>query len=249
MVILLFMSVKSRAQVAMNPLLPTWPMHFENFPVVWRMGIRTYMMNSATVTITSLIGNMLLSCIAAYVFARYSFPGRNLLFSLILGLMVIPGITTLIPTYVVVRDLKLLGSLWGVIIPNIMGANAFNIFVLRTFFASLPEELFEAARIDGAGHLRIFTSIVIPLSWAIISSLAVMMVMGTWNDYVWPLLVLNREKLQTIAIGLVFFADSRNPEIGLQMAASVIASIPMIILFFIAMRSFIEGLASGAIKM
>jgi ABC-type glycerol-3-phosphate transport system permease component len=207
------------------------------------------MLNSITVTIAILFGSMFLSCISAYVFARYDFPGKGFLFSLILGLMVIPGITTLVPRYVLVRDLTLLNSLWAVILPGILGANAFNIFVLRTFFASLPEELFEAARLDGAGHWTIFTRVVMPLSWAIVSALAVLQIIGAWNDYIWPVMVLNRDSIQTIAIGLVYLTGSpAAPEIGVQMAGSVIASIPMVVLFFLAMRTFIEGLATGAIK-
>lgn len=249
MFLLLLMSVKSQWQMDTNPLLPTLPMQLENYSRAWRLGIKNYMLNSITITITILLGNMTMSCIAAYVFARYRFPGRELLFGLIIGLMVIPGITTLIPRYILIRDLGLLNSLWAVIVPGVFGANAFNIFVLRTFFASLPEELFESARIDGAGHLIIFGRLVLPLSWAIISALSILQVQGTWNDYIWPLLVLTRDKLQTIAIGLVYFADRRSPEIGVQMAGSVIASIPLFILFFVAMRTFIEGLQSGALKL
>ena len=168
---------------------------------------------------------------------------------MILGLMMIPGITTLMTRYVLIRDLNLLNTLWAVILPGIFGANAFNIFVLRTFFASLPEEIFESARLDGAGHLMIFGRIVLPLSWAIISSLAILEVLGTWNDYVWPMMVLQRLRLRTISVGLVSLFTNQNPDTPAQMAGSVIASIPLLILFFFAMRTFIQGLSAGAIKM
>jgi ABC-type glycerol-3-phosphate transport system permease component len=247
--IMIVMSFKSQSQVAMNPLVPTFPLHLENYVRAWLVGIKRYILNSVFLTVTILVGNLSLSCITAYVFARYDFPGKGFLFTLILALMVIPGITTLIPRYVLIRDLKLLNTYWGVILPGVFGANAFNIFVLRTFFASLPEELFEAARLDGAGHLAIFGKLVVPLSWAIISSLAILQVLGTWNSYIWPLLVLGRDKLRTVAIGLVYFADNRNPQIGVQMAASMIASIPLFVLFFAAMRTFIQGLSEGALKL
>ncbi|MBM4457512.1 MAG: carbohydrate ABC transporter permease [Chloroflexi bacterium] len=247
--IMAFISGKNYYQVVTNPLMPSLPFHLENFAKAWRLGIRWYMLNSITVTLAILCGSMFLSCIAAYVFARHDFPGKGFLFSLLLGLLVIPGITTLVPRYVLVRDLQLLNSLWAVILPGVLGANAFNIFVLRTFFASLPEELFEAARLDGAGHWTIFTRVTMPLSWAIVSALAVLQIIGAWNDYIWPVMVLNRDSIQTIAIGLVYLTGSpAAPEIGVQMAGSVIASIPMIVLFFLAMRTFIEGLATGAIK-
>jgi len=150
---------------------------------------------------------------------------------------------------VLVRDLHLINSLWSIILPGIFGASAFNIFVLRTFFGTLPEELFESARLDGAGHLTILRAIVIPLSMPIISSLAILQVLGSWNDYVWPYLVLNFDSVRTLAVGIVGFADRNNQQLGLQMSASVIGSIPLLVLFLVAMRSFVAGLTSGALKL
>jgi ABC-type glycerol-3-phosphate transport system permease component len=246
--ILLIMSVKSAEQITLNPLVPTPPFHFNNYITAWA-GIQRYILNSLTITIGILFGNMCLSIVAAYVFARYRFPGHGLLFALVLALLMIPGISILIPRYVLVRDLRLLNTLWAVILPGIFGASAFNIFVLRTFFESLPEEIFESARLDGAGHRVLLTRIVVPLSWPVISSLAILEIMAAWNDYIWPLMVLNRDELRTISIGLVFLADQRQFELGIQMAGSVIASIPLFILFLVAMRTFIEGLTSGSIKL
>ncbi|MBN1139190.1 MAG: carbohydrate ABC transporter permease [Anaerolineae bacterium] len=246
--ILLIVSLKTQGQIAINPLLPVPPFHFENYSVAWRQ-VQRYMLNSATITLSTLLGNMLLSVIAAYVFARHSFPGKNVLYGLIIGLMMIPGVSILIPRFILVRDLRLLNSLSGVIIPGIFAASGFNIFVLRTFFESLPEELYESARLDGAGHFVLLSKITVPLSWPILSSLSILQILWTWNDYIWPLMVLQSDSLRTIAIGLVYFADSRNPQLGVQMAGSVIAAIPLFILFFLAMRTFIEGLTTGALKL
>jgi len=249
LVILLMISVKSISQLGAKPLVPTLPIYLDNYVRAWRIGIRYGIVNSVTITVAVLVGNVSLSSVAAYVFARHNFPGKGVLFSLILGLMMIPGITTLMTRYVLIRDLGLLNTLWAVILPGIFGANAFNIFVLRTFFASLPEEIFESARLDGAGHVTIFTKMILPLSWAIISSVSILQVLGCWNDYIWPSMVLQRLKLRTISVGLVSLFTNQNPDTPAQMAGSVIASLPLIILFFLAMRTFIQGLSAGAIKL
>jgi ABC-type glycerol-3-phosphate transport system permease component len=248
--ILYFMSGKDASQMATNPLLPTAPYHWENFERAWNLGIKGYMGNSIILSVASVIGDITLSVITAYVFARYKFPGKALLFSSILALMMIPGILTLVPRYLLIRDMRLLDTYWAVILPAVFGANAFQIIVMRTFFESLPEELFESARIDGAGHWTLLARITIPLSIPIISSMAILRFNGAWNDLIWPLLVLNRDELRPISVGLVMLSTSGNaPQIGVQMAGSVIASIPLIIIFLVGMRSFIDGLSSGAIKM
>lgn len=248
--LLLIMSGKSPVQMSTNPLLPTLPFHWENFERAWNLGIRNYMGNSLILSISIVIGNTALAVVTAYVFARYKFPGKILFFSAILALMMIPGILTLVPRYLLIRDLKLLNTFWAVILPAVLGANAFQIIIMRSFFSSLPEELYEAARIDGAGHWTLLMRITIPLSTPIISSMAILQFNGAWNDLIWPLLVLNRDEIRPLSVGLVLLSTNSNaPDIGVQMAGSVIASIPMIIVFLIGMRAFIDGLSTGAIKL
>jgi ABC-type glycerol-3-phosphate transport system permease component len=247
--LLFIMSGKSPSQIATQPLLPTFPFHWENFVTAWNLGIKGYLGNSIVLSLSIVIGDTSLAVIAAYVFARYRFPGKNILFSMILALMMIPGILTLVPTYILVRDLRLLDTLWAVILPAVLGANAFQVIVMRTFFEGLPEELFEAARIDGASHWTLLVRITLPLSVSIISSMAILRFNGAWNDLIWPLLVLNRDELRPISVGLVLLATGGNREIGIQMAGSVIASIPLIIVFLVGMRAFIDGLSTGAIKL
>lgn len=248
--ILFIMAGKDTSQMATNPLLPTLPYNWENFSRAWNLGIKDYLGNSLFLSITIVIGDIALSVVTAYVFARYRFPGKAFLFSAILALLMVPGILTLVPRYLLIRDMKLLDNFWGVILPSVLGANAFQIIVMRTFFQSLPEELFESARIDGAGHRMLLWKITLPLSVPIISSMAILRFNGAWNDLIWPLLVLNRDELRPISVGLVLLSTSSSaPQIGVQMAGSVIASIPLIIIFLIGMRSFIDGLSSGAIKL
>jgi ABC-type glycerol-3-phosphate transport system permease component len=248
--ILFIMSGKDTSQMLTNPLLPTLPFNFDNFTRAWNLGIRDYLGNSVLLSGSIVLGDTILSVITAYVFARYKFPGKNLLFSVVLALLMIPGILTLVPRYLLIRDMRLLDTFWAVILPSVFGANAFQIIVMRTFFESLPEELFESARIDGAGHLNLLARITLPLSIPIISSMAILRFNGAWNDLIWPLLVLNRDELRPISVGLVLLSTGGSaPQIGVQMAGSVIAAIPLILIFIVGMRSFIDGLSSGAIKL
>lgn len=248
--ILFIMAGKDPSQMLTSPLLPTLPYNWENFSRAWNLGIKNYMGNSIFLSLTIVAGDITLSVVTAYVFARYQFPGKAVLFASILALMMVPGILTLVPRYLLIRDLKLLDTYWAVILPAVLGANAFQIIVMRTFFQTLPEELFESARIDGAGHLTLLRKITLPLSIPIISSMAILRFNGAWNDLIWPLLVLNRDELRPVSVGLVMLSTSASaPQIGVQMAGSVIAAIPMIIIFLIGMRAFIDGLSTGAIKM
>lgn len=248
--ILFIMSGKDNSQLLTSPLLPTLPFHWENFTRAWNLGIKSYLGNSIFLSAAIVFGDIFFSVITAYVFARYRFPGKALIFSLILALMMIPGILTLVPRYLLIRDLRLLNTFWAVILPAILGANAFQIIIMRTFFEGLPEELYESARIDGAGHWTLLAKITLPLSVPIISSMAILRFNGAWNDLIWPLLVLNRDELRPLSVGLVLLSTSSSaPQIGVQMAGSVIASIPMIIIFLIGMRAFIDGLSTGAIKL
>jgi ABC-type glycerol-3-phosphate transport system permease component len=146
--------------------------------------------------------------------------------------------------------LRLLDTYWAVILPSIFGANSFQIIIMRTFFEGLPEELFESARIDGAGHSTLLWRITLPLSIPIITSMAILRFNGAWNDLIWPLLVLNRDELRPVSVGLVLLSTSSSaPQVGVQMAGSVIASLPLIVIFVVGMRSFIDGLSTGAIKL
>ena len=166
-------------------------------------------------------------------------------------MLAIPSAVILVPTFMLVVKLGVLNTLWAVILPY-AAQQSFVIFVLTTFFATLPEEMFESARLDGAGHLSIYAHILLPLSWPIMSAMAIFEVWFHWNDYAWPSLVLSDPDLQTVAQRLVAFTDAQinvRPEPGQAMAASVIASIPLVLIFIFSMRTFIAGLTSGAVKM
>ena len=249
-VIMLIISGKNFNQYTMNPLAPTLPFHFENYQVAWDVMARSFANNLIIIGVST-FAILLFGSLTAYALARYVFPGRQLLFYLILGVLAIPSAVIMVPTFMLIVQLGVLNTLWAVILPY-AAHQSFVIFVLITFFSTLPEDMFESARLDGAGHLQIYSRIVIPLSWPILSAMAIFEVWFHWNDYAWPSLVLSNPDLQTVAQRLVAFTDAQinvRPEPGQAMAASVIASLPLVILFIFSMRTFIAGLTSGAVKM
>jgi ABC-type glycerol-3-phosphate transport system permease component len=247
--VMIIRSFKSLNQTGISQVYPTLPLHYGNYIQAWKL-ISQFMLNSVIVTTLTVVGVLLLSSITAYVFARYNFPGREFLFWLIIVLLMVPGIISLIPMFVMVAsDLKLKNNFLGLLLPYWAGGQVFAIFVLRTYFASLPEELFESARLDGAGHLRLYWNITLPLSGPILSVIAILTILNTWNDYLWPLLILSDVKMRTVTIGLTFLRDTAFPRPGIEMAAYVLASIPMFVLFIATMRTFIRGITAGALKL
>jgi ABC-type glycerol-3-phosphate transport system permease component len=247
-VIMFIRSWKTLPQVGRSQIFVTLPLHYGNYIEAWAL-VQRYLINTVFVVVASVIGVLLFSSITAYVFARYRFPGKNLLFAAIIGLLMIPGVIGFVPSIILVLKIfKLSNNFLGVLLPYWSGGQIFAIFVLRAFFEGLPEEMFEAARMDGAGHFDLYARITLPLSGSILSVIAILNIIGTWNDYVWPLIVLPSESMRTIAVGLTFLRDTKQPDPGVEMASYVIASIPMFILFLVTMKTFVRGIASGAIK-
>lgn len=229
------------------PLHPLWQNVAQAFQVTdaafWRSGV---------IVATSVALMLLFGLMAAYAFAKLTFPGRDKLFYAIFGLLLVPGFLVLIPLFLEIKDLHLLNSMWGLILPYIAGGQAFCIFILRTFIRALPDELFEAAKIDGATELPMFLRIVVPLSVPIVVTLALLNVVGLWSDYILPSLVLSTSH-ETLAMAVANFvpppfAPSINA-FNLQLAAFTLASIPIAILFMFLMRYFVAGITNGSIKM
>lgn len=244
---MVLISGKDLAQFTHNPWTVSLPVHGENYTAAWT-AINRYMLNSIIVSGVSCLGVLLLATLSAYVFARYSFPGKEILFYLIIGLLMIPAILTLIPQYILVRDLHLLNTRWALILPYISGGQVFGIFLLRSFFASLPEELFEAARVDGANDLTMLLRLVLPLSWSILATLAIFQILATWNDLIWPAVVIDDDALKTVVTGIWSFSQQYSTDYGPLMAGYALASLPLLLLFAVASRYFVAGLTSGALK-
>jgi ABC-type glycerol-3-phosphate transport system permease component len=246
-VFMIVTSLKSAKQYYANIWLPAWPLHLENYQQAWT-AIAPYMLNSFMVAVASTIGVVVVSCLAAFAFARMSFPGREILYYLVIFLLMVPAVLTLVPTFLLIKNIGLMNSLWALILPYIAAGQVLSIFIMRAFFASLPEELFEAARIDGASELWVFLNIAVPLVRPVLVTIAILQVLSSWNDYVWPFLVLQSDSVQTLVVGLVNFQGRFYTDYGPLMAGYALASIPLLILFFMAMRAFIEGLSQGALK-
>jgi ABC-type glycerol-3-phosphate transport system permease component len=241
-------SLKNLNQFGVNPYGITFPLQWDNYTTAGQI-VLPYIIHSIIVSGVSVVGVVIVAGLSGYVFARFDFPGKELLFYLILALLMIPGILTLVPTFLLIKDLHLLNSWWALILPYISGGQVFAIFILRTFYAGMPEELFEAARIDGAGEVRIFFRIAMPLSQSILGVVAVMHILSTWNDFIWPLVVLQSEKLYTLSLGLFAFRNTYYTVWGELMAGYVIGAIPLVIVFAFTSRLFVEGLAAGALKL
>lgn len=234
----------------------TLPLHPENYALAWSE-IDRYILNSVVITAGSVIGVVVLSSLAAYAFARLSFPGKELLYYMVIALMMLPGILTLVPTFTLVRDLHLLDTPWALILPYIGGnvvisgsvGVVFATFVLRSFFAGLSEELFEAARVDGAGELRVFWYLGLPLIRPAVATVAILQVLTSWNDYLWPLVALYTDSNFTLTIGLVAFQGRHLTEWGPLMAGYTIAALPLVVLFALTTRTFIAGMTQGGLKL
>ncbi|RIK34212.1 MAG: carbohydrate ABC transporter permease [Chloroflexi bacterium] len=249
LVFTLFTSFKDNSQFFSTFWGPAFPLRWGNYADAWQQ-LYPVLVNTVFVGVVSAFGIVFLASLAAYVFARHNFPGRDAFFYAILALLMIPGVLTLIPLFLLVKDLGMLNTYQVLILPYIAGGQAFAIFVLRSFIASQPEEIFESARIDGANEFTIYQRIAVPMAKPILGTLAILALLNTWNDYIWPSVTLRNPDLWTISLKLVSFSSqwASLQQYGPMFAGYVIASIPLLILFMFTMRLFIEGLASGAIK-
>jgi len=250
-------SLMTQREIVLGRLFPA-EAQFSNYVEAWsRANFSQFMWNSVRITAISLAGQLLVSIPAAYAFARMKFFGKNVLFAMTLATIMIPEVARFIPNYLTVIWLgrlseNLIGIPWinnwpALTVP--FWSSAFSIFLLRQFFAQIPEELWDAARIDGAGHVRFLRSIVVPLSRAPIMTAITFGFIGSWNSLLWPLLVTQTDEWRPVAVGLTKFVTSDAPnDVHLQMAASVIMIIPILALYFVTQKQFTEGIASTGLK-
>lgn len=239
-ILMFVISLKSNDQFATNPYGLTLPLYFENYAVAFRV-LGKSLLNSVILSSVTAILVTLFGAMSAYVFARFQFAGKQVLFYAFLGLIMVPSVLILIPQFEVVRDLGMLNTWSALVLPWIAIGQVTAIFIVRAFFESLPAEVFEAARIDGAGEFRIFLQIAVPMSKPILMVVALFNVLGTWNDVIWPLVTLNDKGLFPLAMGLLSFRDSYYTAWGPLMAGYAIAALPLLILFLFANRTFVDG--------
>lgn len=243
-------SLKSHEDIIHNMLGLPQVIRWINYIVAWKK-VNIYILNSIMMSGATVGMVIFLASYTGFIFARHKFPGREFLFYAIIALLMIPRELTLIPLFIIVRDLGLLNSRWGCIIPWTSGGLVFGIFIMRTFMASLPEEIFESARLDGANETQLYLKIALPLSGPIIIAVGIMHFLNTWNDIIWPLVTITREELKPVTIGLMSFqaVDPYAQNYGPLFAGYLLACIPLIILFMFTMKYYIRGLLAGAIKM
>ena len=245
-------SVMSLADASGVRFFPT-QIHLENYVDAWNEAqFAEYLLNSVQITAITLVGQLTVSILAAYAFARIEFPGRDLIFGIMLSTMMIPAMVLIIPNFLTVTWLGRIGPIpwinnWPALTIPFMGS-VFSIFLLRQFFAQVPDELFDAAQIDGAGHFRFLTTVVLPLARAPIMVIVVLSFMGSWNALAWPLLVTNSPDWRPIAVGLLNFVTEAGQEINLMMAGAVITIIPILVLYFFTQRQFTESIARSGLK-
>lgn len=229
------------------PTLVPSSLQFKNYTDVLRdTPFTRWFMNTLLVTLASVTGNLIFCSLAGYAFARIRFFGRRVVFVLILATLMVPFQVTIIPTFLIVRQLGMIDTLGALIVPNLAGA--FGIFMLRQFFLTLPIELEEAARIDGASRLGVLLKIVLPLSGPALATLAVITFLWTWNDFFWPLITIYSANNMTLQLGLATFQGAHQTNTNLLMAANVMSVLPMLLVFFVAQRFFIRGIATTGLK-
>lgn len=220
-----------------------------NYMTVWTakdMPLLRAFYNSLYIVFFSIVGQMLISSTAAYAFAKIDFKGKNLVFLLFLSSMMVPTQVTIIPRFMLFKSIGLYNNLWAIILPTLFGAT--SIFMLRQFYMGLPNDLMEAAKIDGAGHLRIFLQIMLPLTKAALVSLIILTFISSWNEYMGPLIFLTKKKNYTVSQAIRWYLMDDAQEYNLTMAAAASAIVPVGILFVFGQRYFVEGIATSGVK-
>jgi multiple sugar transport system permease protein len=202
-----------------------------------------WFLNTVFTTAAITIGGLLLNTLSGYIFAKKQFYGRNFVFALILATLMVPNAVTLIPAFLIVNKLRLFNTYWAIIVPAL--SSAFGIFMMRQYISSLPSELIESAKMDGARELRIFWSIIIPLSLPGMAALGIFTVINAWNAFLWPLVVLRSNEMRTLVVGLATVQGEFNIDYGLVMAGSVLTVLPLLVLYIIFQPYFVEGLRLG----
>lgn len=220
---------------------------FEHYRILFaQLDLARYMANSAGLAVTITLISLLLNSMAGYAFAKFRFGGRDALFRLLLAAMVIPGQVAMLPLFLMLKEMGLINTYAGVVVPGM--ASIFGIFLVRQYAQSIPGSLLDAARIDGAGELRIYWSLVLPLCKPILLTLAMFTFMGTWNDFLWPLIILTDRDLYTLPVALANLLGEHVQDTELMMAGSVLTLMPVVLLFLVLQRYYIEGLILGSVK-
>lgn len=226
-----------------------WPDRFtlEHYETLFtRLNLARYLLNSTLLALAVTLISLLINSMAGYAFAKLRFPGRGPIFRGLLAALVIPAQVSMLPLFLMLKQLGLINTYWGVIIPGM--ASIFGIFLIRQYALSIPDSLLDAARIDGASEFRIYWSVILPLCKPILVTLAIFTFMGTWNDFMWPLIVLTDHEMYTLPVALANLLGEHVQDTELMMAGSVLTILPVMLVFIVLQRQYIEGIMIGGIK-
>ncbi len=228
------------------PLTPVHPT-LEHYQALFdELAMGRYLFNSTLIAVGVTMSSLFINSMAGYAFAKLHFWGRDSLFRLLLAMMVIPSQAAMLPLFLMIKQLGLINTYAGIIIPGM--SSIFGIFLIRQYLKSVPDSLLDAARIDGAGEFRIYWSLILPLSKPVLVSLAVFTFMGSWNDFMWPLIILTQEDRFTLPVALANLMGEHVQDPQLMMAGAVLTILPVVLLFLLLQRYYLEGLVAGGVK-
>ncbi|MDD9269436.1 carbohydrate ABC transporter permease [Paenibacillus sp. GCM10023248] len=245
--IMLVSSLKYQMQIYENPWFFSAPFHFTNYTIAFEQ-ISRPIWHSIQVTAIGITVTVFASSTAAYAFARHEFPMKGFIYSMILMLLMIPGFVILVPQFINIKNMGLYNTILGQALPPAASYTAMGILLMRTFFEGLSKSLYEAAEIEGAKDSRIFTQIVLPLSKPILATVAIMSGLQIWNNFVWSLVVTTGDSVMPVILAITTVQSGVNEGDGVKLAGYIIASLPLLLLFFAATKPFISGLTQGAVK-
>ncbi|WP_353952772.1 carbohydrate ABC transporter permease [Knoellia sp. S7-12] len=242
-------SFKTQGELLQRP--PTWwpqAATFDNYTQLFtRLNFSQYFVNSTVVAVVVTAGNLLFCSMLGYALAMLDFRGKRALFLVVMATLMIPGVVTFVPLFVLVANIGLINSLPGLILPFLVAP--FGVFLMRQFFLGLPRDLLDAGRVDGASELRIFTRIFLPLSGPALATLGILTFLGSWNNFLWPLVVAQQEDKYTLPVALALYSTGQNStQYGLLLAGATIVILPVLAVFLVFQRRFIEGIATTGIK-
>ena len=237
-------SFKTNQQFAENFWQISFPLHFENYGVAWNQ-VAPYLFNSILVSLVSIVAILVIASISGFTLARYRFAGKTLIFGAVLVLMMVPGIASLIPLFILMKDLGLLNTYVALVVPYTAGGVVLGTILMKNFVEGIPQTIFDAARVDGASAVRIYRSIMLPLSLPVLGTISLVTVSAVWNDFFWPLLVITDNQLRTVSVGLQFFQGQNATDWGPLMAGYLIGSLPLVVLFTFLSKYFLAGVQGG----
>jgi multiple sugar transport system permease protein len=242
-------SFKTQGELLRSP--PTWwpqTATLDNYTQLFsRLNFSQYFLNSTLVAVAVTAGNLIFCSMVGYALAMLEFPGRRALFMVVMGTLLVPGVVTFVPLFVLVTNLGLTDTMPGLILPFLV--SPFGVFLMRQFIRGLPRDLLDAGRVDGAGELRIFARIFLPLCGPALATLGILTFLGSWNNFLWPLVVAQQESHYTLPVALALYAKGQNStQYGLLLAGATVVVIPILAIFLMFQRRFIEGIATTGIK-